>query len=51
MSQRGWGIVLIALGFAMLALGAAWATVLILASGALVTLAGSWLAWTHLFDA
>ena len=51
MSQRGWGIALIALGFAMLALGAAAATVLILAAGASITLAGSWLAWRHLFDA
>jgi hypothetical protein len=45
MTRRAWGIALIVLGFVVLSVGAALATVLILASGALIALAGSWLVW------
>jgi hypothetical protein len=45
MTPRASGIALIALGFAVLSVGAALATVLILALGALIALAGSWLVW------
>lgn len=51
MTPRAWGVALIVLGFAVLAVGAAWAAVLMIASGALIAFAGSWLVWRQLFGA
>jgi hypothetical protein len=50
MTRRAWGVALILLGFTVLAVGAAWAAVLIIASGALIALAGSWLVWRQLSE-
>ncbi|HJR53890.1 MAG TPA: hypothetical protein VJ982_09245 [Gemmatimonadota bacterium] len=40
-------VCVIVLGFAVLSAGAALATVLMIASGALIALVGSWLVWTQ----
>jgi hypothetical protein len=47
MTSRAWGFALIVLGFAVLSAGGASAAVLLIASGALIALVGSWLVWSQ----
>jgi hypothetical protein len=51
MTRRAWGVALIVLGFALLSVGAVLATVLMIASGAFIELAGSLLVWRQFSDA